>query len=163
MIRMNTIRPLKLSLGCIVVVGCLLATTPAAHAQPHDLSWHTLDGGGGQCTGGSYTLAGAVGQHDAGPGATMSGGSHTMIGGFWTATAGVIPPDCDSDGTPAADEPDTELDGIPDECDVCPNNSPGLKVDAEGRPTGDVNGDCRVNFLDGGQPPEEQKVTLPLK
>ncbi|GMU35759.1 MAG: thrombospondin type 3 repeat-containing protein [Planctomycetia bacterium] len=163
MIRMKTHQRLGLSLGWIFVVGLLPATTPTAHAQPYDLSWHTLDGGGGQSTGGSYTLSGAVGQHDAGPGAMMSGGSYAVIGGFWTATAGILPPDCDSDGTPDADETDTDLDGIPDDCDVCPNNRSGLAVDAEGRPTGDVNGDCRVNFQDSGRELEELKITLPLK
>ncbi len=47
----------------------------------YDLSWWTVDGGGGANSGGSYTLAGAIGQADAGP--TLSGGNYALVGGFW--------------------------------------------------------------------------------
>jgi len=48
-----------------------------------DLSWWTVDGGGGTSSGGSYTLSGTTGQPDAGP--ALSGGSYTLAGGFWGA------------------------------------------------------------------------------
>src|SRR5438067_761347 len=48
-----------------------------------DLSWNTIDGGGGtSSTGGQYSLGGTVGQPDAG---SMSGGSYQLDGGFWAA------------------------------------------------------------------------------
>jgi len=48
----------------------------------YDLSWHTVDGGGGQMTGRGYTLTGSVGQPDA---ASMSGNAYTLSGGFWNS------------------------------------------------------------------------------
>jgi hypothetical protein len=45
-----------------------------------DLSWWTIDGGGGTASGGGFALAGTVGQPDAG---AMSGGAYTLGGGFW--------------------------------------------------------------------------------
>ncbi|HSH05024.1 MAG TPA: hypothetical protein VLL52_21095 [Anaerolineae bacterium] len=45
-----------------------------------DLSWSTIDGGGGTSTSGNFTLSGTIGQPDAG---TMSGGNFSLNGGFW--------------------------------------------------------------------------------
>jgi hypothetical protein len=47
----------------------------------YDGSWWTVDGGGGQSSGGVYTLIGTSGQADAG--VLMSGGDYTLAGGFW--------------------------------------------------------------------------------
>ena len=57
-----------------------------AHAQsggPFDLSWSTLDGGGGPSSGGGFSLNGTVGQPDAG---AMIGGNFSLAGGFWDAS-----------------------------------------------------------------------------
>jgi hypothetical protein len=54
-----------------------------AAAEATQLDWWTVDGGGGSSSGGSYTLAGTVGQHDAGPAGGMSGGAYVLHGGFW--------------------------------------------------------------------------------
>ena len=51
-------------------------TTPPANAQSgggYDLSWHTIDGGGGTSTGGVYSVSGTIGQPDAG---AMSGANY---------------------------------------------------------------------------------------
>jgi hypothetical protein len=58
----------------------LLASVALAQGS-YDLSWWTVDGGGAESGGGSYTLVGTVGQPDAG--ASMSGGDYTLAGGFW--------------------------------------------------------------------------------
>ena len=50
----------------------------------YDLTWSTVDGGGGVSTGGDYTLRGIIGQPDAG---AMSGGDYTLAGGFWPDAA----------------------------------------------------------------------------
>jgi hypothetical protein len=63
-----------------------------ACAQPYDLSWYTIDGGGGTSTGGSFSLSGTIGQPDAG---TLSGGTFTLSGGFWVDGSGT-PSGCDS-------------------------------------------------------------------
>ncbi len=46
----------------------------------YDLTWWTVDGGGGQVSGGGYTLTGTVGQHDTG---IASRDAYTLLGGFW--------------------------------------------------------------------------------
>lgn len=53
----------------------------AAAAQPFTIPWHTLDGGGGLSSGGSFSVAGTVGQPDAGQ--PMRGGPFSIRGGFW--------------------------------------------------------------------------------
>lgn len=74
-----------------LIVRLTLATTNGAQAQSgdasaslspgYDLTWYSIDGGGAMnSTGGSYSLAGSIGQPDAG---ALSGGSYTLNGGFW--------------------------------------------------------------------------------
>ena len=46
----------------------------------YELSWYTIDGGGGRSTGGPYTLTGTIGQSDA---AYSRGGNFELLGGFW--------------------------------------------------------------------------------
>jgi hypothetical protein len=66
-------------------VACLLllaaSTVLAQSGGGYDLSWSTVDGGGGTfSTGGGYSLGGTAGQADAG---VMQGGGYTLAGGFW--------------------------------------------------------------------------------
>lgn len=70
-------------------------------AQPYDLSWHTVDGGGAMnSAGGGFELSCTIGQSDAGPGsAGMSGGSFELTGGFWAApSVCTCPGDTNGDG-----------------------------------------------------------------
>ena len=55
---------------------------PAASGQ-YELSWYTIDGGGGTSSGGPYTITGTIGQPDA---ADSQGGSFIVLGGFWPGT-----------------------------------------------------------------------------
>lgn len=60
----------------------------AAPAEPpsgddHDLSWSTIDGGGGTAADELFTLSGTIGQPDA---AYSSGGTFGLTGGFWNPT-----------------------------------------------------------------------------
>src|SRR5213594_2425586 len=55
----------------------------------YDLSWFTIDGGGGTSTGGVYSVSGTIGQPDAG---VMSGGNYSLVGGFWGVVAAVQTP-----------------------------------------------------------------------
>lgn len=67
----------------MLLAGCLLIFPIPALSQtggPYDLSWNTIDGGGGQSSGGQYILRGTIGQPDAG---WMAGGSYELLGGFW--------------------------------------------------------------------------------
>jgi hypothetical protein len=59
--------------------GMALAREPD---QVYDLSWWTVDGGGGSSgAAGSYALDGTAGQPDPGP--ALSGGDYRLEGGFW--------------------------------------------------------------------------------
>ena len=56
------------------------ATAVAQSGGDYDLTWSTIDGGGGASSGGDYTLVGAIGQVDAG---AVNGGDYAVDGGFW--------------------------------------------------------------------------------
>ena len=60
----------------LVIVGVALAAPTYL-----DISWWTVDGGGGRCQGGNYVVSGTIGQPDASP--LMHGGSFIVSGGFW--------------------------------------------------------------------------------
>ena len=60
-----------------------------------DLSWNTVDGGGGTSSGGGFELTGTTGQADAG--VLMTGGTFELSGGFW-AGAAPCPDDINNDG-----------------------------------------------------------------
>ncbi len=49
--------------------------------SPYDMSWWSVDGGGGESTGGVFALTGAIGQPDA----ARSGGCGVVLdGGIWS-------------------------------------------------------------------------------
>jgi hypothetical protein len=66
----------------VAVVFLLSSTASAQTGGGYDLTWHTIDGGGGLCTGGNFELRGTIGQPDAGD---LAGGGFTVAGGFWAA------------------------------------------------------------------------------
>src|SRR5213080_4072987 len=61
---------------------CLPVQSQAQSAGRFDLTWSTIDGGGGTSSGGQFTTSGTAGQQDAG---TLSGGNFKVEGGFWSA------------------------------------------------------------------------------
>jgi len=63
-------------LVALVVLGL---TIPSSLGQ-YELSWYTIDGGGGRSSGGDFTLTGTIGQPDA---AYSAGGGYELLGGFW--------------------------------------------------------------------------------
>lgn len=64
--------------GPLALFVCLLLFSTAL--ADYDISWHTIDGGGGTSSGGSYVVMGTIGQPEAG---VMAGGSYELLGGFW--------------------------------------------------------------------------------
>ncbi|MFU8827005.1 MAG: hypothetical protein ACNA70_05870 [Brevefilum sp.] len=54
-----------------------------------DLTWSTVDGGGGASAGGNYALSGTIGQPDTG---LSSGGGFVLAGGFWRGGDAASPP-----------------------------------------------------------------------
>ena len=75
------IRALLILLTVVVGLFLLPALGLAQTGGGYSLTWSTIDGGGGKVSGSGYTLAGTIGQSDAG--AALTGGDYTLIGGFW--------------------------------------------------------------------------------
>ena len=75
----------------ILMIGLLAPL--ASFAQQYSIDWYKIAGGGGTSTGGTYTVNGTIGQHDAG--GPMTGGSYSLTGGFWALISVVQTP-----GTP---------------------------------------------------------------
>ncbi|MBN8596117.1 MAG: DUF4082 domain-containing protein [Planctomycetes bacterium] len=105
----------------------------------YDLSWHTIDCGGGTSTSGFFTLNGTSGQPDAG---RLTGGTFTLVGGYWGAAGGApsCPADFNDDGL--VDDADFVLfAGWYDILDcAAPEMTPGCPAD--------LNADNEVNDLD---------------
>ncbi len=75
---MNT-RKMKWFLLCVIFVW--LMPVLAQSGGPYVLTWSTIDGGGGQSSGGLYVLTGTIGQPDA---AYSADGDYEILGGFWS-------------------------------------------------------------------------------
>jgi len=71
----NFLRLTIFMIGFALLLGVLVF----ANALTFDLSWWTIDNGGKQSSGGSYSITGVIGQPDAG---SMSGGNYAIEGGF---------------------------------------------------------------------------------
>jgi hypothetical protein len=128
------VRTFAMKTTLLAAVGTY-ALASLASAQPFEIRWSTIDGGGGTSTGGAFSISGTIGQPDAG---TLSGGVFEVRGGYWTGFSG---------GTPSCPA-DFNDDGFLDffdyadyvtcfEDSVCP---PGK--------TADFNGDAFVDFFD---------------
>ena len=63
----------------IWVLLIIISVASSASSQ-YELSWYTIDGGGGRSNGVPYTLTGPIGQPDA---AYSAGGGYELLGGFW--------------------------------------------------------------------------------
>jgi hypothetical protein len=90
----------RLLFGSLIAAMTLVAISVAQFSSPEstfDLSWHTIDGGGGTSTGASFELSGTIGQPDAG---VMAGGGFELAGGFWPGSKGPITPTCPADIAP---------------------------------------------------------------
>ena len=72
---------LILLVAAILGAGAALAQTGGGY----DLTWSTIDGGGGASAGAGYQLTGTLGQPDAGT--PLSGGVYSLSGGFWAGVS----------------------------------------------------------------------------
>lgn len=62
----------------------------------YDLSWHTIDGGGGTSTDGTFEVSAIAGQPDP---IILTGSGYVLTGGFWSAfEAQPCPADITDDG-----------------------------------------------------------------
>jgi hypothetical protein len=74
----------------MIGIGTMLVITTPAAAQSggtFDLTWNSIDGGGGTSTGGTFELTGTIGQADAG---VSSAGSLVSSAGFLPGNFGCV-------------------------------------------------------------------------
>ena len=64
----------------LVALALVVSVALAQPGSGYDLSWWTVDGGGGTLAGNGYSLSSTAGQLDA---AAWSGEGYTLAGGFW--------------------------------------------------------------------------------
>src|SRR5437667_8050605 len=72
--------------GLLLLITSLALPAIAQTGGGYDLTWNTIDGGGGTSIdgGGTIVLDGTVGQSDAG---VLTGGDYELCGGFWCTDA----------------------------------------------------------------------------
>lgn len=78
--KTNRITKILLGICLLLIVGGAIAGASGDLVDSLSIPWWTVDGGGGDSSGGSYTLRGTAGQPDAG---RASGGDFAIVGGFW--------------------------------------------------------------------------------
>ena len=71
----------------LLLLFVLLILPSLGSAQQYSIGWYKVAGGGGTSTGGTYSISGTIGQHDAG--GQMTGGNYSLTGGFWALIATV--------------------------------------------------------------------------
>jgi hypothetical protein len=69
----------RVSAAVLLLLILVFFTVVLAQSGQFDLTWHSIDGGGGSSGGGEFVLRGAIGQPEAG---SLSGGDFTLGGGF---------------------------------------------------------------------------------
>jgi hypothetical protein len=74
---------MKTTIILLTLLLALFAFTVIALASNggYEITWFTIDAGGGRSAGGDYTLNGTIGQPEVG--SPASGGDYTLTGGFW--------------------------------------------------------------------------------
>ena len=77
---MKLFRQSVLNKQVILVTLLVLGLIVSSSLGQYELSWYTVDGGGGQISGGDYELTTTIGQPEAG---AASGGDYELLGGFW--------------------------------------------------------------------------------
>ncbi|UCG47411.1 MAG: hypothetical protein JSU94_18210 [Phycisphaerales bacterium] len=64
--------------GFAIMLTLCAGTFTPCHGR-YEITWHSIDAGGGTSTGGRYSLTGTIGQPDA---ASSAGGNYELLGGF---------------------------------------------------------------------------------
>jgi hypothetical protein len=75
--KKNKIVPHCSDVWIVLLIGLLVSSASGYY----ELTWSTIDGGGGTGSGGPYTITCTIGQPDA---AWSSGGNYEVLGGFLT-------------------------------------------------------------------------------
>ncbi len=104
------------------VIGLVVAASvgDGLAGTNHDLSWNTIDGGGGVSSSGTLVLAGTIAQPDAG--GPLTDGNYELVGGFWPGAMGIddCPADISNDGAVNV----TDLLAVIGSWGVCPSPCP---------------------------------------
>ncbi|MBY0111957.1 MAG: hypothetical protein K2Y21_03985 [Phycisphaerales bacterium] len=119
----------------------LLALVAApAFADPPEISWFTVDGGGGTSTDGTIFLSGTIGQADAG---RLTGSPFISVyGGYWGAASGA--PTCPADFNDDGFVDDTDFVIFASAYDILECSSPLMPLDCPS----DLNDDTLVDDSD---------------
>ncbi len=81
-----------LLIALVILAAAAVSSVRAAPTASYEITWYTIDGGGGTLSGSggigysAYTLDGTVGQPDAG---VLTGGGYILAGGYWSGSATV--------------------------------------------------------------------------
>jgi hypothetical protein len=78
---------MRIAYAALAVLIAAAALGGSVESPSLDISWSTVDSGGGVSFGTSLQLYGTIGQHDASP-SPMIGNQLSMVGGFWPSTDG---------------------------------------------------------------------------
>jgi len=81
---MKTRTVLSIALVTLLMV-ITFASTQAQSGSGYDLTWNTIDNGGGTSSNGGYIIDSTIGQPDAG--APINNGGYTLTGGFWAGVS----------------------------------------------------------------------------
>ena len=65
----------------ILILFIIVIISISLSFADYEISWYTIDGGGGTSSGGPYQLTGTIGQPDAG---YHGQAPYELLGGFWT-------------------------------------------------------------------------------
>ena len=71
-----------------VLAGGISSGSPEEDGVGFEITWYTIDGGGGTSVGGGFELNGTIGQHDAG---AAMGSGFELTGGFWVGGGEAVP------------------------------------------------------------------------
>lgn len=128
------------ALATVATFTTALALAPAG-SENYDLSWHTVDGGGGMSSAAALAVEGTIGQHDAG---IMNGGAFELVGGFWAGAGSPTVPTCPGDIAPG------EGDGLVNVIDLLAiiNNWGACTSPCPPSCSTDINSDCSTNVID---------------
>jgi hypothetical protein len=77
----NNINALRRKGFALLLASITVTILTSAGAEgAYNISQYTIDGGGGQSSGGQYSLTGTIGQPDT---EYSAGGNYELLGGFW--------------------------------------------------------------------------------
>lgn len=87
MIRQTRLKIIRRAIIMMLVTMWIGPVVSGQVGGNYDLSWSTIDSGGGTSSGGQYILTGTIGQPDTGRTASCT---YHLSGGFWSAPPCVV-------------------------------------------------------------------------